>query len=499
MTCFHEDSPLDGTSWAGDLTPLESCDDILPDGVFSAGTEVDYFFELRDATTGEVLGTAPAGRNTSPIDTLEVYASLWYEMRILPELIPPPAGGCNPQAATDRANEFLVVHDNESNVHRSRIQAFLDGFGLEYDFFQANSTNYNGTYNTIGRREDRAAQAPRPPLNGATGAQLDPYRVIWYSADLLDGAVTLSDETTQSFFGGQPSRDQQAFEDWLDGCQPGDNRLLILDGYGWASDIDNNTTNGPVFLTRLGVDVVTTDYADLRDDIRRCARITGTAVAPGYDGEVFGAGCPDDIPTDIFVTVGSGQAVTNYVQGNGTVDCGDDQNLPADVHAIRQAAAGPSCAKSVAFAAPVVRTHDLKCTDTCLFQDWTLGGATAQLISELFAWAGKPIGAPIAVGDAGQPTPLVTKLLGVRPNPANPSATIRFTLAERGRVQLRIYDVSGRLVRVLVDAVLDAGQEPYEVVWNGATDRGGRVSSGVFFYALDAPGYRSAKKLVILE
>jgi hypothetical protein len=278
----------------------------------------------------------------------------------------------------------------------------------------------------------------------------------------------------------------------------------VLDGYGWASDIDNNTTNGPAFLTNIGVDVVTTDYEDLRGDLRRCARITGTAVAPGYDGEIFGPGCPDDIPADIFVTVGQGQAVTNYVQGNSTPECGDDSNLPGDIHAIREPSAGSqsqTCAKSAAFAASVVRTHNLKCTDGCLFEDWTLGGATSQLVADLFQWAGAScqLGTVIAVEDPDTAPGLATQLIGARPNPANPSATITFSLAQKGAVKLRIFDVSGRLVRTLVDDVFDASSEAFEFVWDGTNDKGQHVGSGVFFYQLDAPGYTSAKKLVILK
>ena len=93
---------------------------------------------------------------------------------------------------------------------------------------------------------------------------------------------------------------------------------------------------------------------------------------------------------------------------------------------------------------------------------------------------------------------LATQLIGARPNPANPAATISFSLAQKGAVKLRIFDVSGRLVRTLVDEVLEAG-EPHEVAWDGTSDSGRSVGSGVFFYQLDAPGYTSAKKLVILK
>jgi flagellar hook assembly protein FlgD len=96
-------------------------------------------------------------------------------------------------------------------------------------------------------------------------------------------------------------------------------------------------------------------------------------------------------------------------------------------------------------------------------------------------------------------SPLRTRLLGSRPNPANPSARITFTLASTGQVRLRIYDVGGRLVRTLADERLEAAPEPYEILWDGRNDTGIPMASGVFLYQLDAPGYSSAKKLVLLK
>ena len=59
--------------------------------------------------------------------------------------------------------------------------------------------------------------------------------------------------------------------------------------------------------------------------------------------------------------------------------------------------------------------------------------------------------------------------------------------------------MSGQVVRTLVNETKQARREPYEVIWDGTDDRGKTVSSGVFFYQLEAVGYRSAKKIVILR
>jgi hypothetical protein len=84
------------------------------------------------------------------------------------------------------------------------------------------------------------------------------------------------------------------------------------------------------------------------------------------------------------------------------------------------------------------------------------------------------------------------------PNPFNPSTTIRYDMpAGGGAVTLRIYDVAGRLVRTLVDGPQAAGQKT--VTWNGKDDRGRSVVSGVYFYRLEAPGYKKTLKMILVQ
>ncbi len=99
--------------------------------------------------------------------------------------------------------------------------------------------------------------------------------------------------------------------------------------------------------------------------------------------------------------------------------------------------------------------------------------------------------------DDGVSVEFVTKLGQNHPNPFNPKTEIRFSLAQAGPTSLKIYDAQGRLVKTLVDGVVQAGER--EVVWNGDDANGRAVSSGVYFYKLVTPEKQISKQMVLLK
>jgi parallel beta-helix repeat protein len=78
------------------------------------------------------------------------------------------------------------------------------------------------------------------------------------------------------------------------------------------------------------------------------------------------------------------------------------------------------------------------------------------------------------------------------PNPFNPATVISFTLAEKQYVKLKLYDITGREVKILADSEYDAGI--HNVEFNGS-----ELSSGVYFYRIIAGNYLETKKLQILK
>jgi flagellar hook assembly protein FlgD len=74
---------------------------------------------------------------------------------------------------------------------------------------------------------------------------------------------------------------------------------------------------------------------------------------------------------------------------------------------------------------------------------------------------------------------------------------MNFSLSSRSHVRLRIYDVAGRLVRVLVDETRPAGT--YEAVWNGKNEKGFTAASGIYFCRMEAGDYERTLKMVLLR
>jgi hypothetical protein len=81
----------------------------------------------------------------------------------------------------------------------------------------------------------------------------------------------------------------------------------------------------------------------------------------------------------------------------------------------------------------------------------------------------------------------------------NRQATILFGLAKNDRVQVRIFDVTGRLVRTLSDRLFEAGN--HRLVWDGVDDHGHSVARGVYFAKINFvnQGFQSANKMVVLN
>jgi hypothetical protein len=83
------------------------------------------------------------------------------------------------------------------------------------------------------------------------------------------------------------------------------------------------------------------------------------------------------------------------------------------------------------------------------------------------------------------------------PNPFNPSTSISFVVPVASPAVLAVFDVTGALVRELVDEVIPAGRRT--VQWDGKNDNGESVSSGAYFYRLTVGKHSATRKMLLLK
>ena len=83
------------------------------------------------------------------------------------------------------------------------------------------------------------------------------------------------------------------------------------------------------------------------------------------------------------------------------------------------------------------------------------------------------------------------------PNPFNPTTSIKIALPKHSKVHLQIFDVTGRLVRTLLNEPREAG---YHIVrWNGRSDAGYQVASGIYFYRMAADTFVKTHRMILLK
>ena len=89
------------------------------------------------------------------------------------------------------------------------------------------------------------------------------------------------------------------------------------------------------------------------------------------------------------------------------------------------------------------------------------------------------------------------KLFQNRPNPFIGSTRISFNLPASCIISLKIYDISGRLVKIIEEGKTKAGF--YTIDWEGSDENGKSLSSGIYFYRIKAGDNIDTRKLILLK
>ncbi|MFC1619094.1 agmatine deiminase family protein [Candidatus Neomarinimicrobiota bacterium] len=101
------------------------------------------------------------------------------------------------------------------------------------------------------------------------------------------------------------------------------------------------------------------------------------------------------------------------------------------------------------------------------------------------------------ISDAGNALPKRLTLLPNWPNPFNPATTISYILPSAQATQLRIYDLLGREIALLVTGVQASGE--HHIVWDGRDNKGRDASAGIYLARISVPGNSQTIKMLLVK
>jgi hypothetical protein len=481
-----------GNPAAGDESDVN---EILPDGLFTPGTKIEYF-----VTTNYVH--TPTAYYVYPDTTGKFY----QEFEILPSY---RLDGGIPKFpcilyvdAFNNGAQFYI--ENALNVV---LNGAVSGAPVpdptawdRYDYLDS-SSNWNGPlYRGIGG------------TSGATLPQLLGYKLVMVN-------------TGTNPQGTMESRDWQGFRQWMEAvaCNGNANVQGFIANGSRVSEMIN--ADYPYLLQNtLGATVACTRYSDYgclsgetqaQNDQQFCVRLEPAAGSP------FGAGIPSDIsgnwcPTSPAISSQNVLGVTGTGQGNKVFEKVNDGYQTNYAEVINDKMAPGANYRSVidAFSYHLLLERGTPGLGECVYS--TTAADSAAKVTAVYTELRNALKWTLNISDPRTQVGLcinpcsvedvpgeeavgvaVTRLYQNHPNPFNPRTSIKFSLAADCPTKLVIYDVNGRRVRTLVNESLKAGT--HERIWDGMDDAGHVVTSGVYWSQLQAGSYSSNKKMVVLK
>lgn len=472
--------------YAGDPEADERSDlnEILPDLVFTSGTRIDYF------VTANYLGSA------EKFFLPDTAGGGFLEYEILPSMRLDNQHIVWPCVlywdAYNRGAQEFIEPALESILPR------VPGDGPNHDRYDelGASSNFNGS--SIYRLGVGAN-------NGGTLAQLLGYRTIICNTGTFDTGAT-------------EESDWIGAEDWLRTtiCDVSFTRqAFIANGDEIAGIIEHLR---PSFLTgTLGTIFDCSPYREpdcpsgTTSDSSFCVSLFEAAgapygpLAPYY---ALGNGCPNIFTFSVLSPTGEGMGNRSWLDydalpppdGKGIVEFAQIVNDQAtSLGNYRSVVDGYSYhhitttfdTETNSCETDSAGRVDAIANEVAAALDWSFGGSVP-------AFCDNPCLSTTDAPDTGGSVELsVNRLYQNEPNPFNPRTAVRFSVASREPVELRVFDVGGRLVRTLVERPMDAGL--HTVVWDGTDNEGHRVGSGIYWTRLEVGDYASSMKMVLLK
>jgi len=281
-----------------------------------------------------------------------------------------------------------------------------------------------------------------------------------------------------------------------------DSLIYVMGGLGTSAianvDVYNPVANTWATGTALPLPCYMGSAACIGDTIYIAQAYNGSACWPNfYKGAINPAN-----PTQITWTQGA--ALAEPVFNGATVAVGNEVywiggfiNAATATNHVWKYSQATGLITAFAPAYPITNTRCTFAATRTGVDGWEIYGMAGDMNGD---WAApNQTYVKIALGgtgvEEGKPVQLA-RIESVRPTLVTDRALISYSVPQSARVQLGVYDVTGKLVRTIVDGQVSGSQT---AVWNRTDNSGSRVSAGTYFYRLSVDGKSVSSKSVLLD
>ena len=519
ITCGRSNEPAWPPAWVTSVPnsrtgiPVSNQSDentkILPDGLFTPGTHVEYFFRREDGGANPVAVVPDTNIVFPQANEGSTDAHRWQEFSVLPDTwkkIPFGGPGLACMLYVDwndrRGNERVWVSIADSigattvgkwGAHNGWHAAgggadvndpiyFVrnknEQPGSTWDMFGVKaSESLNTGAGSIGARLAHRESSPaarafgKDAKNAPTLAMLEAYYRI-----LL---ITTGDLNSSIFgpFNDKSSDDETMIESWLLGASSGSHRGIWLMGDGAVESLE-----GDPWLNNLSVSLFNKSYAIASGNPLFCVDLV-THSPITTNGDIYGVRSSCTFTNDVLGVEAGGVNAAEYTETGGG----------PYVATVFHDAISPNFWQSLVDGYDIEHLRSRFC-DQSVGRLAYFYNAFTNIYAKIWAIAGNPLITLDAPGDNGK---LFVDSISLANNPLRSgNLKIDLSFAKSERASVKVFDVSGRLVRTLADGQLfKAG--PKSITWD-AVDNGGRqVARGVYFVRVFGGPNTAAKAVVV--
>lgn len=425
----------------------------LPDtGLLFPGDVVQYYFAATDNLGGDIKTSyMPSNRTGFGNPSPDIYPTD-FTVNCLPT-ITAVSGGIPTQPTTLFWNDFHARGGDDEFYTALRSLGLVAG------------TNYD-VFNTHG---------PSSGVGDGLGGRATVSQIAYYT-DMLYNAGDLSAPTlSNGDFTGDPGNDLGLMNDWL--ALGG--KDLFMTGDDLANSLYNSGTVAQTFLeTKMGVQFLDND---IRDNINgqtapKVVTMAGNPVFSTVSEWVAYGGCAGINDFDAVTARAGATRLAQFTAANGTT--------PWTYSAAVLNITGSNRVVSM--------NHGLNYVWDPAKSPAPLAART-KLLSDVLFYFGVSNNPGNIAGVPSNRTFAVSSY----PNPFNPQLTIKYTLKNPGNVVMKVYNVRGELVKTLLNG--QVAETAGTVVWDGTSDQGSNVSSGVYFVETRSGGDVSVQKATMVK